>query len=106
MDTDDRPNDTLPNSLPNGDHAKETQKSVESDVEKDEKELDTTQPGAWGLSKTIDESDRGPLLPDHLREALRRYKKSRAGGSVGYTGLSLEGREVAAPRMGGKKLFR
>ncbi|KAK6416401.1 hypothetical protein LTR95_017463 [Oleoguttula sp. CCFEE 5521] len=61
---------------------------------------------ALGCSREIDELDRGPLLPDHLREAVRRMKKSRAGGSVGFTGLSLEGREVAAPRMGGSRLFR
>ena len=64
------------------------------------------QPGAWGLSKSIEECDRGPLHPNHLREALRRYKKARSGGTVGFTGLSLEGKEVAAPRMGGKRLFR
>ncbi|KAF2483372.1 hypothetical protein BDY17DRAFT_297336 [Neohortaea acidophila] len=62
--------------------------------------------GAGGLQSSFLECDRGPLLPDHLREALRRYKKSRAGGTVGFTGLSLEGREVAAPRMGGRRLFR
>jgi transcription initiation factor TFIID subunit 11 len=60
--------------------------------------------GAGGLSSSIEECDRGPLLPDHLREALRRYKKSQ--NSVGFTGLSLEGREVAAARMGGRRLFR
>ncbi|KAF7194938.1 Transcription initiation factor TFIID subunit 11 [Pseudocercospora fuligena] len=69
------------------------------------------QPGAWGLSKYIEECDRGPLLPDHLREALRRYKKSRAGGNVGFTGISMfgvDGRDVAAPRIGGggKRMFR
>ncbi len=62
--------------------------------------------GAGGLSTSIEECDRGPLLPDHLREALRRYKKSRKGGTVGFTGLSLEGREMAAPRTGGRRLFR
>jgi len=62
--------------------------------------------GAGSLQSSILEYDRGPLQPDHLREALRRYKKSRAGGSVGFTGLSLEGKEVAASRMGGKRLFR
>ena len=62
--------------------------------------------GAEGLSASLEECDRGPLLPDHLREALRRYKKARRGGTVGFTGLSLEGREVAAPRMSGRRLFR
>lgn len=62
--------------------------------------------GAGGLKPFIAECDRGPLLPDHLREALRRYKKARSGGTVGFTGLSLEGREVAASRMGGRRLFR
>jgi transcription initiation factor TFIID subunit 11 len=54
----------------------------------------------------VRERDRGPLLPDHLREALRRYKHDRSGGTVGFTGISLEGRESAAVRNGGRKLFR
>ncbi len=62
--------------------------------------------GAGGLSSVIEECDRGPLQPDHLREALRRYKKSRKGGGVGYTGLSLEGQQSTAPRLGGRRLFR
>ncbi|TKA29479.1 hypothetical protein B0A50_03492 [Salinomyces thailandicus] len=62
--------------------------------------------GAAGLERDLEECDRGPLLPEHLREALRRYKKRRAGGSVGFTGLGLEGRENTAPRMGGRRLFR
>ncbi|KAH0111021.1 histone-fold-containing protein, partial [Aureobasidium melanogenum] len=54
----------------------------------------------------VRERDRGPLLPDHLREALRRYKHDRSGGTVGFTGISLEGRESAAVRNGGRRLFR
>ncbi|KAF2153962.1 hypothetical protein K461DRAFT_119440 [Myriangium duriaei CBS 260.36] len=54
----------------------------------------------------VDERDLGPLLPDHLREALRRYKADREGGVVGFTGMSLEGRENAAVRNGGRRLFR
>jgi len=54
----------------------------------------------------VDERDLGPLLPDHLREALRRYKADREGGTVGFTGLSLEGRENTAIRNGGRRLFR
>jgi transcription initiation factor TFIID subunit 11 len=54
----------------------------------------------------VRERDRGPLLPDHLREALRRYKHDRFGGTVGFTGISLEGRESAAVRNGGRRLFR
>jgi transcription initiation factor TFIID subunit 11 len=54
----------------------------------------------------VRERDRGPLLPDHLREALRRYKHDRSGGTVGFTGISLEGRESTAVRNGGRRLFR
>ena len=63
-------------------------------------------PGASAIASSIHECDRGPLLPDHLREALRRHKKRRAGGPVGFTGLSLEGRENCASRMGGRRMFR
>ncbi|EME42946.1 hypothetical protein DOTSEDRAFT_35311 [Dothistroma septosporum NZE10] len=90
-----------PKDRPNGD-TKEEKKDDEDDIY----DFRTAQPGAWGLSKYIDECDRGPLLPDHLREALRRYKKSRAGGSVGFTAISLDRPEVAAPRLGGRRLFR
>ncbi|KKY21813.1 putative transcription initiation factor tfiid subunit beta [Diplodia seriata] len=58
------------------------------------------------LSERLAERDRGPLTPDHLREALRRYKKDREGGAMGFLGLSLEGRERTAGRMGGRRLFK
>jgi transcription initiation factor TFIID subunit 11 len=61
---------------------------------------------SMGVRRQIDEVDLGPLLPDHLRESLRRYKKSQYGGTVGFTGLSLEGKNNAAARMGGRKLFK
>ncbi|KAK4501571.1 hypothetical protein PRZ48_007380 [Zasmidium cellare] len=112
------PGDTQPNSSPsqkpsssssakpNG-RPEESQTNGESKNEDEDFEgAEHIQPGAWGLSSYLDECDRGPLLPDHLREALRRYKKSRGGGSVGFTGISLERPEVAAPRMGGKRLFK
>ncbi|OJJ48491.1 hypothetical protein ASPZODRAFT_14626 [Penicilliopsis zonata CBS 506.65] len=33
---------------------------------------------------------RGQLLPSHLREALRRYKRDCEGGGVGFSGLSMD----------------
>ncbi|KAI9822639.1 MAG: hypothetical protein M1827_000358 [Pycnora praestabilis] len=52
------------------------------------------------------ERHRGPLLPDHLREAVRRYKKNGEAGGAGFQGLSLGGVEQARARAGGKRLFR
>lgn len=50
----------------------------------------------------------GPLLPDHFREALRRYKRDGEGGGTGFTGVSvglgITGSGTA--RLGGKRLFR
>ncbi|GME27972.1 ankyrin [Neofusicoccum parvum] len=63
-------------------------------------------PADTPLLERLAERDRGPLTPDHLREALRRYKKDREGGAMGFLGLSLEGRERTAGRMGGRRLFR
>lgn len=54
----------------------------------------------------VKEMDKGPLLPDHLREALRRYKRDREGGSTGFQGLSLFGKANTASRVGGKRLFK
>lgn len=50
--------------------------------------------------------NRGPLTPDHLREALRRMKKDRVGGAAGFQGVSLTGKVGTVPKMGGRKLFR
>ena len=63
-------------------------------------------PGSDGSHIKVEESHRGPLLPDHLREAWRRYKKDRDGGGAGYQGLSLQGKEAVASRAGGRRLFR
>lgn len=49
----------------------------------------------------------GPLLPDHLREALRRYKRDGEGDGTGMgswsLGLGLPGK--AAARRGGRRMF-
>lgn len=52
--------------------------------------------------------DLGPLLPDHFREALRRYKRDGEGGGTGMAGVSfgLGVQGTGAARLGGKKLFR
>lgn len=66
----------------------------------------TEQEDAIPYQPLIQEIDRGPLTPDHLREAVRRYKKDREGGSAGFVGRSLHGVERTAARTGGKRLFR
>jgi len=58
------------------------------------------------LKDRLKDMDKGPLTPDHLREAMRRYKRDREGGGAGVAGLSLEGPERTAARMGGRRLFR
>lgn len=58
------------------------------------------------LKQRISKEFRGPLTPDMLREALRRYKRDAVGGATGFMGFSGEGRENVAGRTGGKKLFR
>ncbi|KAI5292486.1 hypothetical protein KEM52_006318 [Ascosphaera acerosa] len=54
---------------------------------------------------------RGQLLPQHLREALRQYKRDHEGGGVGFAGLSLrslgvQGSGAWGQNGGGKRLFR
>ncbi|KAJ4304543.1 hypothetical protein N0V90_000069 [Kalmusia sp. IMI 367209] len=58
------------------------------------------------LKDRLKEEDKGPLMPAHLREALRRYKRDREGGGAGFAGLSLEGPERTLARTGGRRLFR
>ncbi|RDW95071.1 histone-fold containing protein [Coleophoma crateriformis] len=56
------------------------------------------------------ETRRGPLLPDHLRESLRRYRLSRDGGSVGHLDLFQHQHQSGVERFGvkvrGKRLMR
>jgi len=61
----------------------------------------------------IPNKHKGGLLPDHLREALRRYKADGDGGGFGFDGLShplLGVQGAAAWRLGegatGQRLFR
>jgi transcription initiation factor TFIID subunit 11 len=55
---------------------------------------------------------RGQLLPSHLREALRRYKRDCEGGNVGFSGMSTNGLGVKGSfvwnvrGLGGRRLFR
>lgn len=50
----------------------------------------------------------GPLLPDHFREALRRYKRDGEGGGTGMAGVSVGLGVVGtgSARLGGRRLFR
>lgn len=58
------------------------------------------------LQERLKQSNKGPLTPAHLREALRRYKRDREGGGAGFAGMSLEGVERTMARTGGKRLFK
>ncbi|KAF0320662.1 Transcription initiation factor TFIID subunit 11 [Colletotrichum sp. SAR11_59] len=61
-------------------------------------------------SQAAKEDRRGPLRPDHLREAWRRYKMSGDGGWVGIQGLWHEqqssGVERFPVRTGGRRIFK
>lgn len=56
------------------------------------------------------EKRRGPLLPDHLREAFRRHMMEGDGGLVGELGLwqhqAHSGVERFAVKVQGKRLFK
>jgi transcription initiation factor TFIID subunit 11 len=78
-------------------------RSIAKDVERLKREV----------KEYIPNPHRGGLLPDHLREALRRYKADGEGGGVGFEGLShglLGIGGSAAWRVGdgatGRRLFR
>ncbi|KAI9740423.1 MAG: transcription initiation factor TFIID subunit 11 [Cirrosporium novae-zelandiae] len=95
--TTDRPlssGSTIPDSQPHPPPKSEEQLAAEKEAKRKEE-----------IEK---ERSRGPLLPEHFREALRRYKKNGEGGGVGFAGLSLElGVDGAgSARLGGKRLFR
>ena len=59
-------------------------------------------------NQPVERTDLGPLLPDHFREALRRYKRDGEGGGVGLAGVSvgLGVPGTGAARLGGRRLFK
>ncbi|EHL01944.1 putative Transcription initiation factor TFIID subunit 11 [Glarea lozoyensis 74030] len=67
-------------------------------------------PPAKDAVKPEKETRRGPLLPDHLREAIRRYRLRREGGSVAQLGLFHVQRQSGVERFGlrvkGKRLLK
>lgn len=81
------------------------------------KEQDPTAANGGGDDAGEDEDEkirrwhrRGPLRPDHLREALRRYKLALEGGCVGLHDLwhqqQQSGVERFATRAQGRRLFK
>ena len=52
--------------------------------------------------------DLGPLLPDHFREALRRYRRDGESNATGLTGFSvgLGVPGAGSARLQGRRLFR
>lgn len=72
----------------------------------EEKEEYSTTGGKAATFFDVKEMDKGPLTPDHLREALRRYKKDREGGGAGLLGMSLHGKDAVASRTSGRRLFK
>jgi transcription initiation factor TFIID subunit 11 len=67
-------------------------------------------PPAEGDGPAQRETRRGPLHPDHLREALRRHMLENSGGLVGELGLwqaqNHSGVERFGTKVGGKRLLK
>lgn len=58
----------------------------------------------------LDDDRRGPLRPEHLREAIRRYRKGFEGGGVGMQWIFHQqqqgGVERFPTRTGGRRIFK
>ncbi|KAB8234691.1 transcription initiation factor TFIID subunit 11 family protein [Aspergillus alliaceus] len=71
-----------------------------------------SQPRPERIFKLPPNPHRGQLLPAHLREALRRWKRDGEGGGVGFSGLSMGNLGVrgsvtwSAGSVGGRRIFR
>ncbi|KAK5655665.1 hypothetical protein OQA88_5598 [Cercophora sp. LCS_1] len=61
------------------------------------------------IAKKFEEDRMGPLRPEHLREAVRRYKMSYEGGGVGvqatWNRQQHNGVDRFPPRTGGRRIF-
>ena len=93
----------------------ERRRQRERDDEKDEKNATESIAGEVKPKKTefVPNPHKGGLLPDHLREALRRYKGDGEGGGVGFGNTSLEmmgnhgaGTWRVGSGAGARRLFR
>lgn len=72
---------------------------------------DESMPDASQQEKEKERDDhRGPLRPEHLREALRRYKMGFEGGGVGMQLIwhqqQQNGVDRFPTRTGGRRIFR
>lgn len=91
------------NSQTNGEHKEGEDAAAEKS--------DESMPDASQQEKEKERDDRrGPLRPEHLREALRRYKMSFEGGGVGMQLIwhqqQQNGVERFPTRTGGRRIFR
>lgn len=79
-----------------------TAEDGEGDDDAQKKETETKEP-------EVDDR-RGPLRPEHLREAVRRYRKGFEGGGVGMQWIFHQqqqgGVERFPTRTGGRRIFR
>ncbi|KAI9707689.1 MAG: hypothetical protein M1836_000651 [Candelina mexicana] len=69
------------------------------------RQVQTQNLAASSADGVVHEQDRGPLLPDDLREALRRYKRD-GEATAGFQGISLGGVFDTAVKSKGRRLFR
>ena len=89
-----------------------TQPSTSSSIADRPEGVRETSPPALAVEKnpTADPEKMylGPIMPDHLREAFRRYRRDGEGGGAGVggfsVGLGMPGAGTA--KTGGKRLFR
>jgi transcription initiation factor TFIID subunit 11 len=58
------------------------------------------------LKERIKNQYLGPLLPDHLREAVRRYRIDAEGGGTGYKQVQANGFEGFQAGGNGRRLFK
>lgn len=79
--------------------------SEEKDKDKEEGDKDKEEEAKEPPPKCV-----GPLRPDHLREAVRRYKLAQEGAGVGTKPLwniqQQNGAERFPSRTGGRRIFR
>ncbi|KAK3309233.1 hTAFII28-like protein conserved region-domain-containing protein [Chaetomium strumarium] len=110
LPADQMPGQTLAQSSSQAQSAAQTESPAQATPDSASKADTQEQPPPPQQHRQETDDRRGPLRPDHLREAIRRYRVSGEGGGVGMQRIFHQQQQGGAERFpmrtGGYRIFR